>query len=249
MVKALILGTCIFMGSLYASTISIAVAANVSYASSELIKEFHKEYPHTKVRIILGSSGKLTAQIKNGAPYQLFMSADMKYPHLLYREKIAISEPITYANGLLAFLSTKKRDFSLGMQLLEKDSIKKIAIANPKTAPYGKATLEAFNTSGIYTKIKDKLVFAQSASAVVSYAISAADIGIVPKSTLFSDKMKNYKKGVNWVEVDRTLYSPIKQGIVILEKGKDSQEVLNFYKFILSNKAKKIFKEFGYISL
>jgi molybdate transport system substrate-binding protein len=135
------------------------------------------------------------------------------------------------------------------MQLLEKDSIKKIAIANPKTAPYGKATLEAFKASGVYKKIKDKLVFAQSASAVVSYAISASDIGIVPKSTLFSDKMHNYKKGVNWVEVDRTLYAPIHQGVVILEKGKDNQDVLNFYNFLLSNKAKKIFKEFGYISL
>jgi molybdate transport system substrate-binding protein len=249
MLKAIILGTYIFISSLYSSTISVAVAANVSYTTSELIKEFNKVYPDTKVRIILGSSGKLTAQIKHGAPYQLFMSADMKYPERLYTEKIAINEPIIYANGLLAFLSTKKRDFSLGMQLLEKESIRKIAIANPKTAPYGKATLEAFKASGIYKKIKDKLVYAESASAVVSYAISAADIGIVPKSTLFSDKMRNYKKGINWVDVDSSLYSPIHQGIVILQKGKNNQEVLNFYKFILSDKAKKIFKEFGYISL
>ncbi len=237
------------INSLFAGSINIAVAANVSYASDKLVKEFNKVYPDTKVRVILGSSGKLTAQIKHGAPYQIFMSADMNYPERLYREKIAINKPMIYANGLLAFLSTKRRDFSLGMQLLEKDSIKKIAIANPKTAPYGKASIEAFKASGVYKKIKDKLVFAQSASAVVSYAISAADIGIVPKSTLFSDKMQNYKKGLNWVEVDRTLYAPIHQGIVILEKGKDNQEVLNFYNFLLSNKAKKIFKEFGYISL
>jgi molybdate transport system substrate-binding protein len=235
--------------SLYAGSVKIAVAANVSYASAELIKEFNKAYPETKVRVTFGSSGKLTAQIKHGAPYQLFMSADMKYPERLYREKIAINKPIIYANGLLAFLSVNNHDFTNGMQLLEKKSIKKIAIANPKTAPYGKATLEAFKASGVYTEIKDKLVYAQSASAVVSYAISAADIGIVPKSTLFSNKMKKYKKGLNWVEVDRTLYAPIHQGVVILRKGKNSKDVLNFYNFLLSEKAEKIFKEFGYITL
>jgi len=237
------------INSLLAGSINIAVAANVSYASDKLVKQFNKEYPDTKVRIILGSSGKLTAQIKHGAPYQIFMSADMNYPERLYREKIAINKPVIYASGLLVYLSTEKRDFTLGIKLLETKSIKKIAIANPKTAPYGKATLEAFNASGIYKKIKDKLVYAQSASAVVSYAISAADIGIVPKSTLFSNKMKKYKKGLNWVEVDRTLYAPIHQGVVILEKGKNNQDVLNFYNFLLSNKAKKIFKEFGYIAL
>jgi len=249
MLRALLLIVYIFMSSLYSSTISIAVAANVSYASAALIKEFNKNYPQTKVKITLGSSGKLTAQIKHGAPYQLFMSADMKYPYSLYYEKIAIAEPVIYTNGLLAYLSSKGKDFSLGMQLLKKNCIKKIAIANPKTAPYGKATLEAFKLSGVYENIKDKLVFAASASSVVSYAITVADIGIVPKSILLSERMIKFKKGVNWIDVDSSLYSPIHQGIVILQKGKNNKEVMNFYKFILSKKAKMIFERFGYISL
>jgi len=234
--------------SLFGGTINIALAANVSYASDELIKEFNKEFPQTKVRVTLGSSGKLTAQIKHGAPYHLFMSANMNYPQALYDEKIAITKPLIYADGTLAFLTTKSVDLGLGMELLKADAIKRVAIANPKTAPYGKASLEALISSGVYEEIKGKLVFAESASSVVSYAVSAADIGVVPKSTLYSTKMKKYKKNVNWIEVDSSLYTPIHQGIVILKKGENRVDVMNFYKFILSEKARKIFREFGYIT-
>ncbi len=96
---------------LQAKTITIAVAANVSYAIEELKTEFHQLHPDIKVRVILGSSGKLTAQIKNGAPYGLFMSANMKYPQALYKEKMAITKPVVYTQGALAYLSIKKRDF------------------------------------------------------------------------------------------------------------------------------------------
>ena len=96
-----LLGTWAFAGA-----INIAVAANVSYAINDLKKEFNKIYPNTKVNVTLGSSGKLTAQIKHGAPYQLFMSANMKYPNTLYNDKIAITKPIVYAQGSLAILSS-----------------------------------------------------------------------------------------------------------------------------------------------
>ena len=248
MLKKTVLSTLFLVNSLYSGSINIAVAANVSYASDALIKEFKKKYPQTKVKVILGSSGKLIAQIKNGAPYHLFLSANMAYPQALYDGKIAITKPIIYADGTLAFLTTKSVDLTLGMKLLERDEIKRIAIANPKTAPYGKASLEAFKKSGVYEDIKSKLVFAESASSVVTYAVRAADIGVVPKSTLYSLPMKEYKKNSNWVEVDSSLYTPIHQGMVILKKGEDSDDVRNFYEFILSPRGRKIFREFGYIT-
>ena len=132
------------------------------------------------------------------------------------------------------------------MKVLKTAKIKRIAIANPKTAPYGKASLQALRKSGVYEELKSKLVFAESASSVVMYAVSAADIGIVPKSTLYTPKMKMYKKNINWVAVDSSLYTPIHQGIVILKKGQNREDVMNFYKFILSEKGQKIFKDFGY---
>ncbi len=230
-----------------ANSINIAVAANVSYAIDELKEEFAKEYPNIKVKVILGSSGKLTAQIKHGAPYGLLISANMDYPEALYKDKIAITKPIIYAKGTLAFLSIKKHDFSKGLELLKSKTIKRIAIANPKTAPYGIASVEALKNAKIYEKVSSKFIYGESISQTVSYTITAADIGIIAKSSLYSPKMSMYKEGVNWISLDKNLYTPIKQGIVLLRYSKNSKDYKAFYDFILSDKAKKIFEKYGYI--
>ena len=232
---------------LNAGNINIAVAANVSYAMDSLIKEFNLTYPDTRVRVTLGGSGKLTAQIKYGAPYQLFMSANMKYPNALYEDKIAITKPVIYAQGSLAYFSGKKQDFSKGMELLKEDRIEKIAVANPKTAPYGKATFEALKNANIYEEVKRKFVFSESIAQTVSYTVIAADLGFIAKSSLYSPKMARYKKDENWEEVDSKLYSPINQGVVILKNAENNSEVLAFYDFILSEKSANILKDFGYL--
>ena len=229
---------------LSAGTINIAVAANVSYAIDELIAEFNKTHKDTKVRVTLGSSGKLTAQIKHGAPYHLFMSANMKFPQSLYDDKIAKNIPVIYALGSLAILSKDTKDMSKGIELLKSNEIYKIAIANPKTAPYGTAAMQAFKNAGIYEEIKNKLIFGESISQTVSFTITAADIGLIAKSSLYSKPMLKYKKNKNWVEVDTKLYTPIEQGIVMIENDKDTKA---FYEFILSDKAQDIFKEYGYL--
>ncbi|MEA2050670.1 MAG: molybdate ABC transporter substrate-binding protein [Campylobacterota bacterium] len=236
-----------FTTFLYSRVINIAVAANVSYAIPSLIKEFNKLHPDTKVKVTLGSSGKLTAQISHGAPYDIFMSANMDYPNALYANKIAITKPIIYAQGGLAMLSSRVKDFSKGLDLLMDKSIKKIAIANPKTAPYGKASLEVFKNTNIYKKIKHKLVYSESVSQTVSYALRATDIGIVAKSSLYSSKMKRFKKGKHYTNIDIKYYTPIDQGLVILKKAYQNPEVKNFYDFIKSAKAKNILKDYGYI--
>ena len=237
----------LLIGSLYADNINIAVAANVSYAIDDLKKEFNKIYPNTNVRVTLGGSGKLTAQIKNGAPYQLFMSANMKYPQALYDDGVATTKPTIYAQGSLAILSSKKRDFTEGIMLVKSSKINKIAVANPKTAPYGKATVQAMKNVGVLDSIKSKFVYAESISQTVSYTVIATDIGFIAKSSLYSPKMSHFKKGIHWVDVDSKLYTPINQGIVILKNGESNREVKAFYDFILSQKAKKIMQEFGYI--
>ena len=236
------------LSTLIAGEIDIAVAANVSYAIDELKAEFAKTNPNTKVQVTLGSSGKLTAQIKNGAPYGLFMSANMKYPQALYRDRIAITKPIVYAQGALAYLSVKKQDFSKGIALLEENKIVKIAIANPKTAPYGKAAVEALKNAKIYDAVKSKFVYGESISQTVSYAVMAADIGLITKSSLYSSKMSQYIENINWSPVDPTLYTPIQQGIVLLKYSENSKEYRAFYDFVLSDNAKVIFKKYGYIT-
>ncbi|QKF72240.1 molybdenum ABC transporter ModABC, periplasmic molybdate-binding protein [Aliarcobacter faecis] len=245
--KKIILGLAFLCSTIFAGTINVAVAANVSYAINNLIAEFNKTNPDTKVEVVLGSSGKFTTQIQNGAPFDIFMSADMKFPETLEKENLTATKPVIYAQGSLAMLSAKQLDFSKGIKLIAEDSISKIAVANPKTAPYGTAALEAMKNANILDKVENKFVYAESISQAVTYAMTAADVGFIAKSSLYDEKMSQYKENVNWVSVDPKLYTPIDQGIVILSKAKDNAEAKAFYDFILGEKAKKIFIDFGYL--
>jgi len=230
----ILLISCITFGD----TIKIAVAANVSYAIKPLIKEFNKTN-NTKVKVILGSSGKLTAQIKNGAPYDVFLSANIKYPDFLYKNNMTIKKPVVYTQGTLALFSAKKRNLQ---DLSIINNMRKIAIANPKTAPYGKAAYESITNAKLLDKNIKKLVYAENISQAVQFVIAAADVGFIAKSSLYSPKMNKYKKGENYIDVDKKLYKPINQAIALLNNKKSS---LAFYEFILSSKAKKILKEYG----
>ena len=245
--KKLLLATLFTLSSLFGGEISIAVAANVSYAMDELKREFAKTRPDAKVRVTLSSSGKLTAQLKNGAPYGIFMSANMKFPEALYSDGIATTKPVVYAQGALAMLTTRKLDLSKGIALVGSKDVTKIAIANPQTAPYGKAALDAITNAGLLDAAQKKFVYAESISQTVTYAITAADIGFIAKSSLYASKMNMYKEGVNYVDVDTKLYAPIKQGVVMLKYAKNAQEYRDFYEFILSEKAKEIFLKHGYL--
>ncbi len=229
-----------------AGVIRVAVSANVSYAIDSLKEEFNKKYPDIKVDITLGSSGKLTAQIKNNAPYHIFISANMLYPEALYKDKIAVTKPVIYAKGKLAYFSIKERNFTNPLAILESSEIKKIAVANPKTAPYGVATFEAFKNANILDKIKNKFIYGESISQTVTYSLMVADIGVIAKSLLYSPKMAKFKENKNWIDVNPKLYTPISQGIVLLKSAKDNQEAKEFYDFMLSREAKKILEDFGY---
>ncbi len=228
---------------LLAKEIKIAVATNVSYAIEDLKKEFSKIHPQIKVQVILGSSGKLTAQIMNGASYDLFISADLKYPNALFEKKLTTSKPIIYAQGKLAIISTKELNCTDNINILKDKKIRKIAIANQKTAPYGKATLQALQNAKIYNDIKRKLVYAESISQTLSYTLTATDAGLVAKSLLFSPKMSKFKEGKNWCDINSSLYTPINQGIVLLKNN----NAKDFYDFLLSENAKEIFKKYGYL--
>jgi len=175
------------------------------------------------------------------------MSANMKYPEALYRDKVAITKPIVYAEGSLVMLSIKEQDFSKGLNLLLDKKIRTVAIANPKTAPYGIVSREALQNAKIYETIKSKFVYGESISQTVAYTNTAADIGLIAKSALYSSKMARYKKGVNWMEVNAKYYTPIEQGLVLLKDAKNSSEAKAFYDFLQSERAKNIFKDFGYI--
>jgi len=245
MKKILSIFVCSF-SLLFSGEITIAVAANVSYAIEPLIKTFNEIKPEIKVNVILGSSGKLFAQISHGAPYNVYMSANMKYPNRLYEQNLTKSKPVIYAEGALAVFSSKSQDYSKGLAVLVQRHIKKIAIGNPKTAPYGVAAVEALTNARLYQALEKKFVYGESISQTVIYATRAADIGLIAMSALYAPKMKAYQKNRHWAEVDKTLYTPINQGMVILKRAKDNTEVKAFYTFMLSKQAQEILTSFGY---
>ena len=225
----------IFSISIYASEIFIAAASNLTYVMPEIVKEFNKKYPDVKVKFILSSSGKLTAQILKGAPYDIFLSADMKYPSFLYSKGKGIYKPRIYAKGKIILISFNE------MPSLKKLENKTIAISKPQTTPYGKAAVEVFKNLGIYNKIKNHLVYAQSVASVLSYVRSGADVGVVNKSLIYSNKIK--RLNFYYKDINSSLYSPINQGILLLSHKNSAKE---FYNFLLSKDAKRIFKKFGY---
>jgi molybdate transport system substrate-binding protein len=226
-------------------SLRIAVAANAQFAAKALKKDFMEQSPF-KIDLVVSSSGKLTAQIMQGAPYDIFLSADMKYPERLYKKDKALNKPQVYAYGKLVLWTMENMSWKKRLKVLLNHSIKTIAIANPGTAPYGVASIEALKNSGIYDAVKSKIVFGESIAQVNQYALSgAADIAFTAKSVVESPALKHKGK---WIEVPERIYKPIKQGAVILKYAKkDNYKAAKaFYKFLFSKKGKSILEKFGY---
>lgn len=223
--------------------ITIAVAANMQFAMQELTHNFTKE-TGIQCNLVISSSGKLTAQIKQGAPYDLFVSADMKYPDVLHKEGFALQKPKIYAYGKLVLWSLDK-SIKPGLSVLKSSIVKHIACANPKTAPYGVATIQVLKHNKIYNSIKSKLVYGESISQTNQFIISkSAQIGFTAKSVVLSPEMKG--KG-QWIELNPSSYAPIAQGVVILKQDHvEEAAAKRFYNFLFSAEAKKILKSFGY---
>ncbi len=232
--------------SLFGEDFIIAGAANMQYALEDLSKEYTKESGKT-FKTVISSSGKLTAQIQNGAPFSVFLSADMDFPQTLYSSGHAIAEPKIYAKGTIVLWTMgnwKLKDFP---SMLTDNKLKSITIANPETAPYGKEAVRILKYYKLYEKVKSKLAYAESISQVNQYILSSsADIGFTAKSSVTAQEIKNKGK---WIEIDRKAYKQIDQGMVILKYGLDNYpvECKSFYNFLFSEKAREILKKYGYI--
>jgi molybdate transport system substrate-binding protein len=231
-----------------AQTIRVAAAANLSFLEKELSAAFENSARGTKVQFSFASSGALTTQILAGAPYDLFMSADTGYPERIAQEGLAAASPEVYAIGRLVLFSTRSLDFSRGLDLLKDPSIRSVAIANPETAPYGRAAMEVIRNAGL-TAISKKLVYSQSIAQVVQYTLTGADAGFINQSALFTKELAPYdRKGTNWIGIDPSLYSPVTQAFVVLKSSSHPVAARQFAQFLLSEKAQAIFDRYGYAS-
>ena len=217
--------------------LTVAVSANMKYTFDSLKVVFEKDH-HIPLTAVVGASGTLTTQIRNGAPYDLFLSADMDYPNALYKDSLTIGKPIVYAYGTLIIWSTKNTYSSISQM----NDSKTVAIANPKIAPYGKEAdkvLRKYNYSS-----KGSIVFGQNIGQVNTYIIThSVDAGITSKSVV---KTPEYKSVGSWIDVPENDYTPIEQGMVLLKRSDQMKDMIKFRSFITSKKAQDILHAFGY---
>jgi molybdate transport system substrate-binding protein len=226
-------------------SLTVAVAANMSYAFDELKAEFSRQ-TGIEIQPVISSSGKISTQVQHGAPFDVFLSADTQYPETLHRQGLTASEPRIYAYGVLVLWTNSSADVSGGLAVLIDSSIHKVAIANPEVAPYGREAVRAMTRAGVYDAVVPKLVFGESiAQATHFIETGAADIGFTARSVVDAPAMRG--KG-RWVEVPADSYEPIAQAAVVLQHGKEhnADAAQRFFDFLFSEPARQILARFGY---
>jgi molybdate transport system substrate-binding protein len=229
-----------------AQEITVAAAADLQFAMQEVAARFQKETGKT-VKLIYGSSGNFFQQIQNGAPFDLFFSANLDYPKKL--EAAGLTVPgsyYEYARGKIVVWVPKESrlDLSSGMRALLDPSVKKIAVANPQHAPYGQAAVAAMEKEHVYEKVKDKFVLGENISQTASFVLSgSADVGIVALSLALSPNMKD--KG-RYAEVPASEYPPIEQACVILGSSKNKETAQEFLSFVKTTVVADVLKRYGF---
>lgn len=242
---------CIFIFFIIQSAVAqsqplrLAVAANAQFVIKALQADF-KNKTGIETEAIIGSSGNLTNQIKNGAPFDIFLSADMDFPDNLFKEGFGATKTKEYALGSLIICSNQNLDLKSWRELLPSSDIKKIAVANPALAPYGKAAEEALRYYGLWDKVNPKLVFGESISQVNTYITTGSvSLGFTTEALIYEypDKEK-----LRWVRIDEEVYKKIRQGMIVLTYSRKGNytSAMKFFNYISSAAAKQILKQYGY---
>lgn len=240
----LVLFAFVAMPSLYADQITVAAAGDLNFALRELAKRFEQKTGHT-VQISFGSSGNLSAQIENGAPFDVFMSADVSYPErLVEKGLLKQGSLVRYGRGTLVVWvppDSKLDPSLLRERLLTNDAVKRISIANPRHAPYGRAAEAALKRWGVYDRIKDKLVLGENVTQAAQFVESGnADAGLVALSLVLAKGEGKY-----W-QVPDDAYPPLEQGAAIVASTKHPAAAQAFMDFLNSPEARRILETYGF---
>src|ERR1700734_1055327 len=239
-------GIALACGLLVGQEVTVAAAADLQFAMQDVAAQFQRQTGKT-VKVTYGSSGNFFQQIQNGAPFDMFFSANLDYPKKLESAGLVESGSYyPYAKGKIVVwvLNESKIKIDSGLKVFLDPDVKKIAIANPQHAPYGQAAVAALQKEGIYDKVKDKFVLGENISQTASFVVSgAADIGIVALSLALSPNMKD--KG-RYAEVPSEEYPPIEQACVILRSSKNKDLARQFLSFIKTGAISDVLKNYGF---
>jgi len=228
----------------HAAEVKVAISANFVQPMKEIAAEFEKDTGH-KLNLTQGASGKFYAQISNGAPFDVFLSADDETPSRLVKEGKAVAgTQFTYAIGRLALWSPDASLIDQGGDVLKTDKFKFIAIANAKVAPYGRAAVQTMQKLGVLTKIEPRVVQGESISQTFQFVTSGnAQLGFIALSQVWENS--KLKTGSAWV-VPEAMHEQLKQDVVLLNAGKDSQAAAALIAYLKSDKARKFIERYGY---
>jgi molybdate transport system substrate-binding protein len=230
--------------------VRVGAAADLKVAFADIVAAFQRQNPDVKVEVTYGSSGNFYSQLSSRAPFDLFLSADVDYPRRLVEQGLAApNSEFSYAVGGLVLWVRKASPIAvekLGIEALLDHSVRKIAIANPRHAPYGRAAEAALKKLGVYENVKDKLVYGENIIQTAQFVESgAADIGLISHSLAAAAPLRD--EGRTW-EVPADSYPSLEQGGVILSWAQDRQTAEALRSFILGDSGKKILHRYGFRS-
>lgn len=227
-----------------ADEVQVAIASNFTAPMQQIAAQFEKDTGH-KVVLSFGATGKFYAQIVNGAPFEVFIAADDETPARLEKETQGITgSRFTYAIGKLALWSTSNDTVDARGEVLKTGKFKHLAIANPKTAPYGTAAIETLNKLGLLPTVQSRFVQGENIAQTHQFVNTGnAELGFVALSQIF--KEGQIISGSAWIIPDK-LYEPIRQDALLLAKGKDKPAAIALLAYLKGDKAKVIIKRFGY---
>jgi molybdate transport system substrate-binding protein len=208
------------------------------------VDNFKFNYPDTEIKVILGSSGNFYRQITKEAPFDIFFSADIFYPEQLHAAGLTISNIKLYAIGRIVIWSSSADTRSLAIDTLKLDSVHRIAIANPKHAPYGKRAQEFLEHVNLMKELQGKLVYGENISQAAHFAYSGtAQAGIIALSLALSQQMQ--EKGSYWL-IPEEFHKPLEQGFVLLKRAKNKPVVQQFSEYMASKEARDILDRYGF---
>lgn len=227
-----------------AEKLTIAAASDLKFAMDEIVASFKAAHPRDEIGVIYGSSGKFQAQIQQGAPIDIFFSADVAFAKSLRAEGLAVSEPTLYAIGRIVLWSATRDASKMSLKDLDDPKLRKIAIANPAHAPYGKRAEEALRSVGLWEKLQDKLVIGENVAQTAQFAQSgAADIGVIALSLAINPELAG--KG-GYALIPDVLHSPLEQAYVITRQGGEKALSKVFARYMTSTDARRIMIRYGF---
>ncbi|MGC1952331.1 MAG: molybdate ABC transporter substrate-binding protein [Gammaproteobacteria bacterium] len=224
----------------------IAAAADLKYAFAEIVETFRSRSPQDRVDVIFGSSGKFHTQIRNGAPFDLYFSADIAYPNELRQHGLTATEPKLYAIGRIVLWSLKPALGQLPLRdLAARSEIRKFAIANPDHAPYGRRSREALEHAGVWQALKARLVLGENIAHAAQFVDSgAAEAGIIALSLAKSPALEN--KGA-WTLIPAQWHKPLEQAYVITRRAKDNALAAAFAGYMETSPARAVMRRYGFV--